>query len=103
MTVTAEKLKADHDEAVRRVGEISTSRRQKLLDELEHIQYDENGLPVFWFAPTGSKERGQADHWVFVAPGESLLCSCGELLYPGPQPEGPTLEAVVAHFAELRR
>lgn len=92
---------SDHEEALKHVGEVTQSRRQKLLAQLEHVQKSERGIPFFWFAPKGSKERGQVDHWVYVAPGEPLLCSCGETLCPFPQPEGPTLETIVGHFATL--
>lgn len=95
------KLVSDHDDAVRRMGEAKPSHRQKLLSQLEHVERAEKGLPVFWFAPRGSKERGHVDHWVRVASGDPLVCSCGDLLYPGPQPEGYVLEDIVAHFAAV--
>lgn len=100
MTISADLLElvSDHDEVVRRMGELKPSRRVQLLGQLEHVQRVERGLPVFWFAPAGSKAKGGSEHWVFVAPGEPLFCTCDEILYPGPQPEGPTLEAIVAHF-----
>lgn len=89
-----------HDEAILKMFALPPSRRAKLLAQLEHaVMVDSNtGWPVYWFAPRGTKVRGSSNHWVSVAVGQPLVCTCGQMLYPGPQCERYVLEDIVGHF-----
>jgi hypothetical protein len=88
------------DKAIRKMSTPSATRRSALLAKFEHAITEDNdtGLPITWLVPRGSKAQGHSDHWVAVAAGEPLVCSCGELIYPAPEYEVHALEHITAHF-----